>query len=118
MDVAKDAGIRDASAQDVGDQPVQPVPLTARADGLHEQVRPGELGERRRTVRRVGQGIGQTRRHDVDETDPDEEIQQFRGQRVDHLAEQVGRHRVVVPREPVDEPGRVLGTLHVECGKP
>ena len=106
------------STQHVRDQPVQSVPATAGAHGVDEQVRRSELGQGLRTGPRAGQRVGQVGADEVDGTNPHQEIEQLRSQPVDHLAEQIGGHRVVVTGERVDEPGGILAALQLERGQP
>ena len=115
--VADRARVGDPGPQHVRDQPVQPVPATARAHGMHEQVRRGQLGQGRRTGPRAGQRVGQVGGHEVDETDPHQEVQQLRSLPVDHLGQQVGGHRVVVAGERIDEPGGIRAALQLR-GRP
>ena len=118
VEVAERARVGDPGAQDVGDQPVQPVPPTAGADGVHEQVRRGELGQGVAPVRAAGQGVGQVGGHEVEEADPYQEVEQLRGLPVDHLGQQVGGHRVVVAGERIDEPGGICAALQLQGGQP
>jgi hypothetical protein len=94
--VAHHPRIGDPAAQKVGEQPVQSVPPTGRADGVHEQVRCGEVGERRGAAAAAGQGVGEVGGHGVQDADPHQEVEQLRGQAVDHFIQQVRGHGVVV----------------------
>jgi hypothetical protein len=102
--VAQHPRIDDPAAQKVGEQPMQSVPLTGRADGVHEQVRCGEVEERRGAAAATGQCVGEVGGHHVRDADPHE---QLRGQPVDHFIQRVRGHGMVVAGERVDEAGGV-----------
>ena len=118
MQVAEHPSLGDPGAKHIGDQPVQSVPPATGTDGLHEEVRRGEFGERRGAAPATGQGVGELGGHDVQHADPHQEVEQFRGQPVDHFVQQVRGHRVVVARERVDEAGGVGHALQLEGGQP
>jgi hypothetical protein len=63
-------------------------------------------------------GVGEVGGHDVEDADPYEEVDQLRGQPVDHLVQQVRRNGVVVARERIDETGRVRCAVQLDSGEP
>jgi hypothetical protein len=69
VEVAQGPGPGDPRAEDVGYQPVQPVPPTARADGLHEEVEPGEFGQRDSAIVAAGHRLGEVSGDDVQNAD-------------------------------------------------
>ena len=85
---------------------------------MHEEVGCGEVGERRGAAAAAGQGVGEVGGHDVEDADPHEEVEQLRGQPVDHFVQQVRGHGVVVTGERIDEAGGVRRALQLESGQP
>jgi hypothetical protein len=90
----------------------------ARADGLHEEIGSGEFGKRATAAAAAGHRVGEVGGHDVQDADPHQEVQQSRGQPVDHLVQQVRSDGVVVAGEPIDKTGGIGRVVQFEGGQP
>ena len=100
--------VEEARLQHVGEEMVVAVPPPLVVERHQEQVVAVERLEHRPAVGPAGDGIRQGSGQPGEHGGPEEEVADVLGLPVHHLLDEVVDDMAVVPREPLDEPGRVV----------
>ena len=118
VQVAEHPTLGDPGAEHVGDQPVQSVPPATGPTACTKRFAAASSASVAAPLRPPVRASASSADTTSSDADPHEELEQFRGQPVDHFVQQVRGHRVVVARERIDEVGGVGHALQLEGGQP